>query len=159
MSRLRSLSVVVALLLVLAAVTACANDDAPNPSTEPSSDAGSEADGQASAADSPAEESPADDTAADGSGSDEANVIDTFDDAFEQDGALRDVVENTDLDTLGDALTFALNASRYEVEGDTLHIHLSADSPGADIACVSAGALVEDRAQVVIHADGTTTPC
>lgn len=157
MSRPRFLPALVAILLTLTLVAACSGGGSDDPSTGASPTAGvapgtSSADG--SNGSSGGGSAPGGGSA---SGDGSSNVIDTISGALddgEGDGTLRDVLDDTGLDTLGGALQFALNASRYEIDGNELHIYLSSDSPGADIACVSASMVVEDRAQVVIH-DGS----
>lgn len=79
-----------------------------------------------------------------------------------------DVVDALDageaLDALGvegvaDALVIALDAERYEIDGETVHLYLSDESPQGVIACVAASAVVPEGTAVVVH-DGTgETPC
>jgi len=61
---------------------------------------------------------------------------------------------------IASAMVTALDADRYEMDGETVHIYLASDSRhDSMMACIVAGSLIEDNPVVMHAADGSEQAC
>ncbi|HWL43510.1 MAG TPA: hypothetical protein VNQ73_11250 [Ilumatobacter sp.] len=99
---------------------------------------------------------------AEGTGSDTTDTdigdVDTGDGGIRDALGVGDALDLVDVEVVAGALVSALDAERYEMDGETIHVYLG-DSYDAMMACIVATAVVADNPVVVHDATGTTSPC
>lgn len=73
----------------------------------------------------------------------------------------RDAIDALGIDRLGETIVSVSDATRYEVDGNVLHLWLEDDSPSAPmmLCMVAKGVINEDTSAVVHDHEGTEHPC